>query len=394
MKLTSKERLWRAICRQPVDHIPLLLRFWSLGGQEDHIPFPWQDQLSRCEHTLSMGLDDTLLLEPPLGYVENYSLVSLPEVTSEIIRTPAVPPGKYPLLTKIYNTPDGPLKTTLKVTDDWPWGNDIHLFDDYNIPRLVEPLIKNLDDLPRLAWLLGEPSELQIHAFKNQARLLRAHAARLGVLLDGGWTALGDSVMWLCGMQPILFAQTDEPEFVQAVIDRLLTWEMRRMDWVIAEGVDVIVHSAWYEGSDFWSPRNFRRYLKPSLRQMVEKAHSHGIKFRYIITKGWKPIREDLIEIGVDCITGVDPSQDRLDLVEIKSSIGDRVCLMGGVNSALLFSADRDDSFIHSQVDRAINCLSPGEGFILYPVDAVFSEQPWEKVDVLIRCWKEFCDQV
>jgi hypothetical protein len=311
MKMTSKERLWRAICRQSVDHIPLLLRFWSIGGQEDNIPFPWQDQVTRCENTLARGLDDTLLLEPPLGYVENYSPDGLPGVTSEIKRYPASTSGGYPLLTKIYHTPEGPLKTTVRITEDWPWGDDIRLFDDYNIPRIVEPLIKTRDDLARLVYLLGVPTEMQMIAFKGLASELRGHANRLGVILDGGWTALGDSAMWLCGMQRILYAQMDEPEFVEAVINKIFAWEMRRMDWVIKEGIDVIVHSAWYEGSDFWSPRNYRRYLKPCLEQMVAKAHDHGIKFRYIITKGWRPIREDLVEIGVDCITGVDPVQDR-----------------------------------------------------------------------------------
>jgi Uroporphyrinogen decarboxylase (URO-D) len=394
MKITSKERLWRAICRQPVDHIPLLLRFWSIGGQEDNIPFPWQDQVSRCENTLARGLDDTLLLEPPLGYVENYSPDGLAGVTCEIRRDPSNPRGSYPLLTKIYHTPEGPLQTTVKLTEDWPWGEDIHLFDDYNIPRIVEPLIKTSDDLSRLVYLLGEPGESQINKFKVCAHNLRDHANRLGVILDGGWTALGDSAMWLCGMQRILYAQTDEPEFVEAVLDTIFTWEMHRMDWVIQEGIDVIVHSAWYEGTDFWSPRNYRRYLKPRLNQMIVKAHDHGKKFRYIITKGWKPLREDLIEIGVDCITGIDPVQDRVDLVESKQSIGHRVCLMGGVNSAVLFAPESDDSLIRQAVEEAMKYLAPGNGFVLYPVDAIFNNQPWEKIEVFIDHWKEICDQM
>jgi len=39
-----------------------------MGGGEDHIPFCWQEQVSRAENLLRLGVDDTLLLQPPLGY--------------------------------------------------------------------------------------------------------------------------------------------------------------------------------------------------------------------------------------------------------------------------------------------------------------------------------------
>lgn len=385
--MNSRERLLCAINRQPVDHTPLLLRFWSMGGPENNIPFAWEDQVSRVENTLQLGLDDTLLLEPPLGYVENYIPEYLPGRYSHVNRSAAIEDDGYPRLTKLYETPDGPLQTTIKITEDWPHGDEIHLFDDYNIPRFVEPLVKVVDDLPRLKYLLGNPRPEQLDNFRQQARYLRQQARRLVVAMDGGWTALGDTAMWLCGMQRILYGQMDEPDFIEQVLDTILEWELSRMDLVIEEGVDVIVHSAWYEGTDFWTPRNFQRLLKPRLAQMVAKAHASGVKFRYIITKGWKPLRKDLLEIGVDCITGIDPIQDRVDLAEVKSAIGGQVCLMGGVNSAVLFST-YGEADIRQAVDEAIRVMAPGNGFILFPVDAVFNNQDWSKVQALIDAWR------
>ncbi len=385
--MSSKERLLRAIDRQPVDHVPLLLRFWSMGGPENNIPFCWENQVSRVENTLQRGLDDTLLLEPPLGYVENYIPEYLPGVHSHVNRSAPIEDDGYPRLNKVYETPEGPLQTTIKITEDWPHGDDIHLFDDYNIPRLVEPLVKVAEDLPRVKHLFGEPSLEQLDYFRQQARDLRQHTKRLGVALDGGWTALGDAAMWLCGMQRILYGQMDEPDFIERLLDTILEWELRRMDLVIDEGADVIVHSAWYEGTDFWTPRSFQRMLKPRLAQMVAKAHANGVRFRYIITKGWKPLRKDLLEIGVDCITGVDPVQDRVDLAEVKSAIGGQVCLMGGVNSAILFSV-YEEADIRQAVNEAIRLMAPGSGFILFPVDAVFNNQNWNKVQAMIDAWK------
>jgi uroporphyrinogen-III decarboxylase len=207
------------------------------------------------------------------------------------------------------------------------------------------------------------------------------------VALEGGWVALGDSVMWLCGMERILYGQMDEPEFIDQVLEAVHQWEIRRIECLIQEGIDILVNMAWYETTDFWTPKNWRVMIKPRLRRVVQKAHDHGIKFRYIITKSWQSYRQDFLELGVDCLTGVDPVQDKLDLAEVKRAIGEQICLMGGVNSAVMLTQWSDDQ-IRQAVDHAIEALSPGGGFILYPVDAIFNTQSWEKVEVLIEQWK------
>ncbi len=390
--MTSRERLLAAMQRQPVDHVPLLLRFWSLGGDGDNIPFNWRDEVQRAEATLALGLDDTLLLEPPLGYVENYLAEQVPGIQSYTqlipIEEAAARGEKYPLLRKVYETPDGPLQTTLRLTEDWPFGRKARLFDDHNIPRMVEPLVKTLDDLPRLRHLLAAPGPGQLAIFRQRAAELRQHARRLGVALDGGWVALGDAAMWLCGMERILYGQMDDPAFIEGVLDTLHEWEMQRIELLLAEDIDVLVHMAWYETTDFWTPRNYRKFLKPRLQAEIDCAHAAGVKYRYIITKAWKPYRKDFIEMGIDCLTGVDPVQDTIDLAEVKAEIGEQMCLMGGVNSAVMLS-HWSEAEIRQAVDQAMQIMAPGGGFILYPVDAIFNVQPWEKVQALIDQWKE-----
>jgi hypothetical protein len=383
---SSRQRLLRTIDRQPSDHMPMLLRFWSLGGDVDNIPFNWRDEVERTEHTLALGLDDTLLLQPPLGYVEDYVVEQVPGVRSRTERVAA--PGGEVLLKKIYETPDGPLQTVIRLTEDWPRGEDIRLFDDHNLSRLVEPLLKERADLRRLKHLLREPSAEQMTAFHLRAALLRREAQRLGVVLDGGWVALGDSAMWLCGLERILYGQMDEPAFIEEVLETILEWEMRRVDCLLDEGIDVLVQMAWYEGTDFWTPRNYRTMLKPRIMQLAQMAHSRAARFRYIITKGWKPYRQDLVEMGVDCISGVDPVQDRLDLAEVKKELGGRICLMGGLNSAVMLS-QWDEQRIREAVRQAIEIGAAGGGFILYPVDAIFNTQDWDKVLGMIADWKE-----
>lgn len=386
-QMTSRERMLAAMERRPVDHVPMLLRFWWLGGEEDHIPFDWRDEIARVEATTALGLDDTLLLQPPLGYVEEYIVERAPGVRSRVEQLPSPDAGAYPRLKKTYETPAGPLQTVVQLSEDWPYGQDIRMFDDYNLSRLVEPLIKDAADLERLRYLLPDPTPAQLDAFQSRAEELRRASQRLGVMLDGGWTALGDAAMWLCGMQRILYGQMDEPDFIAQVLDTILEWELKRLDLLLEAGIDELVHMAWYESTDFWSPQTFRKFLRPRLQTEIDRCHARGVKFRYIITRSWRPYRQDLVEMGVDCLTGVDSVQDKLDLAQVKGELGGQVCLMGGLNSAVMLS-QWSDAQIRAAVDEALRIMAPGGGFILYPVDAIFNTQPWEKVLVMIDEWK------
>ena len=387
--MNSRERLLNAIRFLPVDHVPLYLRLWSMGGGEDHIPFNWREQVSRAENLLRLGVDDTLWLQPPLGDTEEYQA----DLSQGIQRVSLnrQPPGAgedYARLTKIYHTPAGKLTQAVKITEDWPHGEDIMLFSDFNIPRQVEPLIKTKEDLKRLPYLLAPPTKQQIEEFRSRSRELHEQAQRLQVALDGGWSEMGDAAAWLCGMDNVLFWQMDQPELLEALLDVVLEWELQRVDYLLEEKIDVLVHRAWYEGTDFWTPKNYRRLLRPRLQQLIDKAHAHQIPFRYIITKGWKPLRNDLLEMGVDCITGVDPVQDRIDLSEVKRQVGGQISLMGGMNAAVTLSIGTEVE-IRQAVDKALEVLAPGGGFILFPVDNVFCELPWEKVEIVIDQWKK-----
>jgi len=388
--MNSRERMLAAIRRLPVDRPPLYLRLWDMHDGVDHFPFNWREQVARAEYLLQLGVDDTLLLEPPLGYTEEYHADSAQGVTATVTDLPPTEKGGHPLLNKVYHTPDGPLSITVKISEDWIHGRDIMLFSDFNIPRQTESIIKTIEDVQRLKHLLAEPTPEQAAEFCQRSKIIHREADRLGVAIDGGWTCLGDSAIWLCGINNVYRWQMRQPELLDALFDLLLEWELMRARLVLQEGIDVMVHSAWYEGTTFWTPKNFRRFIKPRLAQLVDLCHAQGVPFRYIITKEWKPLQDDLLELGIDCIAGVDPIQDKINLKEVKQQIGDRICLMGGLNAAITVMQGKDDD-LRAAIDQAVEILSPGGGFILFPVDNLFCSMPWERALLLIEHYKETC---
>ena len=380
--LSSRERLLTAMRRQQPDHVPL----WALWRNTD-LPFRYRNQVERAQAVLGLGLDDTLLLEPPLQKTEHYDANRVAGVERRVRRIED-PAERYPLLVKEYETPAGVLRQVVRQTEDWPYGEDIRLFSDHNVSRSKEFPVRTPADLEPLRHLLCAPTAAQLAEFRQEAATLRAEAARLGVVLEGGWTALGDAALWLLGTEALLLQQMDQPEFVEALLDVVCEWELGRIGLLLEAGVDVIVHSAWYESTDFWTVRNYRRMLKPRLKRMVEAAHAGGALFSYIITTSWQALAADLIEIGIDSLQGVDPVQGKADLALAKQQLGPHMCLWGGLNGAITLGRGTPDE-VREATREALRILAPGGGFVLYPVDQIVRDTPWANVEAMIEAWRE-----
>jgi len=379
--LSSRERMLYAMLGQQPDHVPL----WNLWRNPD-VPFTYRNQVERAEAVVGLGLDDTLLLQPPLNKTEHYDANRVEGIFTRIKRDTR-PGERYPVLSKEYLTADGCLRQVVRQTEDWPYGDEIRLFSDYNVPRSIEFAVKTEGDLRSLRCILREPSMAQVREFRGQAAILRNEARRLEIVLEGGWSALGDAALWLLGTEALLIEQMDHPDLVEELLEILCQWELKRIELLLEEKVDVIVHSAWYESTNFWSPRTFRKLVKPRLQRLVDLTHQAGSLFSYIITTAWLPIADDLIEVGIDNLLGVDPVQDRIDLEKVKQKMGGKVCLWGGVNGAITLGNGSVEE-VSRETRRAIEILAPGGGFVLYPVDQLVKETPWENVLAMIDAWK------
>lgn len=381
-EMTSRERLLGAIDGRDVDHVP----FWNLWRNRD-VPFSYADQVERAEAVLGLGLDDTLLLEPPLYKAEHYDADRAPGIVTRVWPEKR-PDEPYPLLVKEYATRAGPLRQVVRRTGDWPYGESVRLFSDYNVSRSVKFPVAGEADLEKLRHILCPPSDEQITAFRARAAHLRAEALRLGCLLEGGWTALGDAALWLLGAEALLYLQMDEPGFIERLLDIIVEWELSRLELLLAEGVEAVVHSAWYETTDFWTPATYDRLLLPRLRRLVDTTHSAGARFSVIVTTSWQALAARFVALGFDSLVGVDPVQGRADLRATKQSLGGRICLWGGLNSAVTLAQGSEDE-IRDATATAILELAPGGRFVLYAVDQLGEHLPWARLSTAIDAWRQ-----
>jgi len=383
--LNSRQRMQRAFSLQEVDHVPCaFMSFTALRKRFNEDLY----QLARAE--LEMGLDSYLFIPslPRQQRREHPELRGLPVRPHPSVQIREHRAGD--VLYKEYLTPAGSLVTSVRLSEDWPHGDHIPFIDDYQVPRAIQHLINDPQDLPALQYMLTPPSAEDISAYRSETLRAQPFAEQLGIPLVGGWGVGMDMLNWLCGMQDLMVATIEREEYVGELLEMVSAWNLKRMQVVLQAPIDLYIKRAWYEGCDFVTPGFYQRQILPRLKREVNLAHDHGVKFGYICSSGLEPMLDFFLEAGIDVLIGIDPLQGRrTDLGRIKARIGERICLWGGVSGAITVELGSEED-VRAAVRSTITTLGE-QGLILSPVDNITVDVPqtWQNIATFIDEWRK-----
>lgn len=381
MAFSSKERLLRAIRCEPADYVPLCFLMWAgleqrSSGTEDYV-----------QRQLGLGLDAVVPL-PALAWGHD------PRVEIEQWKEHGDP---YPLLHKLYRTPEGDIETIVEQTPDWPHGDDVPMLGDFNIPRSTKFHVTDEGDLGPLKWLLGDPDAAAIERFRRRAEELRLFVDEHGLALITPLFRLADTVCWLCGPTQFATWGLTQPEFLADFVRLVAQWQRTQLELQLRARPDIVARAEWY-ATPFLSPDLFDRFLSPILQEEVELTHRAGACYCYVGTANMMPFLGILKRIGVDVVYGVDPIEGQWDLRRAKAECRDSLCLWGGMNGYLqVVRASQDE--VEQAVRSAMDALAPGGGFVLCPVDDVglggtdqntdaMWQKAWDNVVHMVETWK------
>lgn len=177
----------------------------------------------------------------------------------------------------------------------------------------------------------------------------------------------------LMGMEALLTAYAEPPDFLQDLIDMTVEYQMRLLELAIAEGAEVIFSADDYAGNfgPIMSPRHFEKYVLPGLLRVVRRTHELGALYIKHSDGNLWPILEMILDTGIDGLNPIDPSAG-MDIVEVKKRFGDRVCLIGNVDCRhTLCSATREE--VEEEVKYLIANIAPGGGYILSSSNSIHS---------------------
>jgi len=357
--LTSKERILNVLQHKDTDYVPLCFDGLCHCGVS-FIDRQYPDPFEKATYYLDLGVDTAIRLGFNPVSNENIETAEWTETRDG---------EKVPVLVKEYRTNKGTLRQ--EVRRDESYGhNAIYLFSDFNVPsgRSIRYLVEDEADLDAFAALMKPLSNNELESVREYATVARSFCDAKQIMMSGGIDGIGDPLMWLSGVENILFAAADTPAFLHRYIDILSSWNIERIKLLADMGVDMIIRRGWYESADFWSPALYREFLLKPLSKEVQTAHEAGVYYAYIMNSGVTPLTDCLLESGIDMLTNVEP--DKNNLPEIKDKLAGKVAICSGVNNYHVIEMGTVGQ-VESAVVQALDNLSRGGGFILAPSDSI-----------------------
>lgn len=344
------------------------------------------DYLDFIHKQLDLGVDAYVQIPPRQPGIQNdhYNLHGLAINYHPYVYTREWSHNKEgmetPILIKEYVTPVGVLRSEVKKTSDWPYGDHVPLLDDYLVPRSQKFLVQSEKDLDALQYILTEPAEQDRQNFIIESQEAVNFAREQGLLLAGGWGVGADLVGWIYGLNNMLYSVYDNPGFIHRMLHLIGEWNRARMKVILEQGIDLFIKRAWYENCDFWTPKTYLDFIGPELEKDIQLAHQYGAKFAYLVTTNAMPLLDIFVDLGIDVLMGVDPLGWNLEIT--KRRLAQKICLWGGVNGHLTIEGSSPEE-VRTEVQYAARVLAPGGGFILSPVDNVRISNPRVQKNVL-----------
>ena len=181
------------------------------------------------------------------------------------------------------------------------------------------------------------------------------------------WLMRGSFVRsWrLIGMTNLMMNIYNSPEFVHAVAQMMLEYNLAQLDLLIDAGLDVLVIEDDIANTKMpmISLKHFQTFVNYYNRQIVEKAHENGIKvIRHSDGNLW-PLMDTLLETGYDGINPLEP-QAGMTIKKVKEYCGDRTCLFGNIDCVDLLPSGTPEEVELAVID-AIKDGAKGGGLVI-----------------------------
>ncbi len=197
------------------------------------------------------------------------------------------------------------------------------------------------------------------------------------------------AIPWGGEMMEFVEKLADEPEEMkdnaQREVDTALARATRMRDWGVLDGFCLCADYC-FNDNPFMSPAMFDEFVAPYLVQLVAGYRELGF---YVIkhTDGnIMPILDALVSANPHAIHSIDP-QAGVSLAEVKRRAGDKVCVIGNVNCALLQTGTEEQ--VIAEARRALREGKPGGGYIFSTSNCIYTGMPLERYELMLKVWRE-----
>lgn len=335
--LTKKERMRRALWRQPVDRLPVQTNFTGAMGAKlaAYLGCPIQE--------LGARLDNHLL------------------------RVEVNHPARF--------SPDG------RISFDWwgaGWGTETEGYWHAAAPLATAP------DLAAFPW----PDPHAAGLLSGAERALAEDGGRHFAAPNFGFT-LFERAWSLRGFDLLLMDLVDQPAWVEELLERITEIQAALASRFAALGVD-----GGYFGDDYgaqrgllFSPKLWRRMIKPRLARLFAIFRNAGLPVILHSDGDIWPILPDLVEIGLTCLNPVQP--EVLEHGRLHREFGRQLSFYGGISTQEVLPKLPAGGVRAATLACARDLAPDGTGLILGPSHRMQSDIPPGNVAAMLDAFPQ-----
>jgi uroporphyrinogen decarboxylase len=182
----------------------------------------------------------------------------------------------------------------------------------------------------------------------------------------------------------------ERPDEMKRHADQMVDHALQRGQRLLDAGYDGFALCADYcfNSGPFLSPRMFAQFVTPYLARLVASYREMGA---YVIkhTDGnIMPILDQLVSCNPHAIHSLDGQAKDMDIAVIKRQVGDKVCLIGGVQCGLLQTGTEEQ--IIANCRYALEHGMPGGGYIYSTTNVAFKGLPLERYLLILKMREQY----
>jgi uroporphyrinogen decarboxylase len=244
--------------------------------------------------------------------------------------------------------------------------------------------IKDSDDVERLIFRPIPKINLK------RCMDLREEVGNDGIVRGGVWDIWCEASE-LVSPQALILKAIKDPSWVYNLMDTIYYRTEKIVD-EIPSTIDLMEIIATDCTSALVSPNIYENFILPYAKKLITKLKSKGFYTTYHICGKAMALIELIAETGTTALETLAPKALHGDIIlkETKEKIGDRVCLIGGMDQInVLEKGDKEK--IYSTVKDLILKTGNGGGYILMPSDQ-FIDTPPENIQHYVDAARKYGD--
>ncbi len=380
-KMTSRQRVWKALNHEVPDRVPI-----DLGGFQTGI-----HKRAYGELLGHLGFSDEITILDPVQQLARPCEAVLERFNVDIRYVCAHGPESFKGGTE-QNVRDGKLWHDLKDEFGvvWSMPDDQQLYMDISHHPLADATADYIADYP-----FPDGGDLtRFTGVRQQALEMRnetPYAISTGI---GG--VVYEYCWYMRGLERWFMDMLENPRFCEILLEETLKFWMAYYSGFMAEVgdiIDIVMIGDDLAGQDgpLFSPDFYRKFVKPRHKKLIQHIKSlTSAKIWYHTCGGCSAYIPELIDNGIDILNPVQISAANMEPQNLKCAFGKDIVLWGGgIDSQHVLPFAKPDE-IREHVRRNLEIFKTGGGYVFNSVHNIQAGVPAENIIAMYDAAYEF----